>query len=510
MRSVVLVALAVLTSTCGSSSAPRVNVLLITVDTLRADYVGRFDDAGRTRSTTPNLDVLASEGLAFTKAMSPRAKTTPALASLLSGRYPHEHGVRDLVRPLGDDVALLQEDLREAGYVTGAIVGNWVLGRLRSGLQRGFDAWCEQLPDTGGVPPDKVPQRNARSLTDGALVALGLAPTAPDIEPAASFVRADRPWFLWLHYMDPHGAYEPPVEHRVFESATRDLVATSAEDDGADALHRRRIALYNVPNAAFTDAEHFDANAVRDLYAGEVHYVDAEIGRLLDALRARGELERTLVVVTSDHGESLGEHRYWFEHGAYAYETTCHVPLIVRWPEALPGRPSPGVRHGAISLVELASTIADVVGLDGSDVHVGGTSRRALFCADEAAPHAVFCEKVERAELDGVVQIKAVRYGEWKLLQRYASRALRGAASAREAVLVGEELYDLGVDPLESWDLSALAPGTAPMAVLRRELAGFVAQDDGLAELAELLQRQREGLAARDPEALRILHALGY
>jgi len=210
----------------------RPNVLLITIDTLRRDRVSVF---GSPRTTTPNLDRLAEEGLLFTHCQSPRAKTTPALASLMTGLYPHDHGVRDLTMPLAADVPVLAEAFHRAGYRTAAIVGNFVLKDELSGLARGFDVWVEDLPDTQGVPPDDVPQRTARSLTDGALAALGLGPAQEAAGPARPFVRDDRPWFLWLHYMDPHGQYAAPDRHRIFHSDEPDLMSV---DDSGQVFHR--------------------------------------------------------------------------------------------------------------------------------------------------------------------------------------------------------------------------------------------------------------------------------
>src|SRR5262249_10524378 len=140
-----------------------------------------------------------------------------------------------------------------------------------------------------------------------------------------------------LHYMDPHGLYDPPPEHRIFRRETPDPIP---DDPGRKPgeLHAQQVAEYNVPPGCSTADGRVDAALVRDLYDGEVHYADAEIGRLIEWLRGKGLLEKTVVVVTADHGESLGEHRYWFEHGRDAYETTCRVPLIVRLPARAPGR----------------------------------------------------------------------------------------------------------------------------------------------------------------------------
>lgn len=496
----------------------RPNVLLVTIDTLRADHVGSY---GYERDTTPNLDRLAAEGLRFTRAGSPRAKTTPAMASLLSGTYPHEHGVRDLASPLSPSVPLLSESLRRAGWRTAGLVGNWVLGDARAGLARGFDLWSEWLPDVVGVPPHDAPQRNARSLTDGALVALGLssAPQTPGFEPARAFVREGEPWFLWLHYMDPHGAYDPPEDARVFQSATVERLPDYDEQDlpRTQPPHTPRVAEYNVPPAARLPDGGVDVARVRDLYDGEILHVDRELGRLFDALRAADQLDDTLVVVTADHGESLGEHRYWFEHGMYAYENTCRVPLIVRLPRGDGAVPRVGVRESEFSLVDLAPTLLDWLDLAPlppapPDLREAprGRSRRVLLESDVPRPAPIFSEKVERAERAGVVQSKAVRLGDWKLIQRFAARDDPARAQERELVLLGEELFDLALDPLEAENLADRPPPQAPLDVLRRELERFTQADRELVDLDRILQRQRERLEHGDPEVLRVLEALGY
>ena len=492
-------ALLLLLAACGGSE-PRRNVLLISVDTLRADRLGCYAEDS---SCTPRLDALARECAVFESAATPRAKTTPAIASLLSGLYPHEHGVRDLAHPLSSSIPLLQERLREHGYRCGAIVGNWVLGDARSGLARGFDLWCESLPQRTGVPPDDAPQRTARSLTDAALVALGLksVPNEPDFEPRTALPRDGAPWFLWLHYMDPHGAYEPPSEHRR-AAADRELVDLVPES----ASRRQRIARYNVPKDLWVDPDTFDAAAVRALYDSEVRFLDAELGRLFDALRAAGELERTMIVLTADHGESLGEQDYYFEHGANCGESTVRVPLLVRAPGVAAGR-----RSTPASLVDVAPTVLELLGL--ARPTTGGSALRGESLAPalrgaERSVRPLFSEKVERADLPGAVQQKAVRLGRWKLVQSYASTPRPDGT--REAHVLAEELYDLEGEGGEEWDLSIVEPPDAPLAELRRALAAFVAADPDLPELGRLLEQRRRGIENTDPQAERTLRALGY
>jgi arylsulfatase A-like enzyme len=487
LASLALIALAA----CRESAPPRPNVLLITVDTLRADRLAP--------DTTPRLSAFARECAVFPLAATPRAKTTPAIASLLSGRYPHDHGVRDLAAPLARDVPLLQERLREHGYRTGAIVGNWVLADARSGLARGFDLWCESLPQQGGVPPDLVPERTATSLTDAALVALGLAsPPDAEFEPRTLLENGDQPWFLWLHYMDPHGAYQPP--ERFVTPTSADIVSLKPPSA------RQRVARHNVPAEAWLEADAFDAALVRARYDGEVRYLDAELGRLLDALRSGGLDDSTVVVLTADHGESLGEQEYYFEHGANAAESTIHVPFLARAPAWAPGE-----RRTPLSLADVTPTVLDLLALPALPSAPSSVHGESVLDALRGAParsRPLFCEKVERTDLDGVLQQKAVRIGDWKLVRSLAPR--RSPAGGRELVLLKEELFDLAGPGGEDWDLSAVKPAGAPLAELRRALDAFVAADPELAELGTRIQQVRARLEADDPEAARALRALGY
>ncbi len=477
--------------------APRPNVLLITVDTLREDRL----------ALCAQLEAFGREALVFPAVTSPRAKTTPALASLMSGLYPHEHGVRELLQPLSPAVPVLAERLRAAGWSTAAIVGNWVLGAERAGLARGFEQWTEELPDAQRVPPENVPERRARSLTDGALVALGLERWKEgSAGPRASACSAGKPWFLWLHYMDPHGSYDPPPEFARGGAAPEPIDAASEP--------RPFVAEYNVPASARLPDGRIDAAAVRALYDGEVRYVDAEIGRLLARLRAEHVLENTLVIVTADHGESLGEQRYYFEHGRNVSEATCRVPLLVRLPESAPGR-HVGRVEADLSLCDLAPTLLDHLGLAplvpaGDALSVRGLVRPELLGGTSGPAQAVFSEKIEGAGLSKAIQHKAVRLGRWKLVRRYAQVFDAARPADKELVIAGQELFDLAHDGAEEHDLLANPPPEAPLARLEAELLRFSAADVRFADLAQKLARERGELERRDPEALRILRALGY
>lgn len=509
LRCLALTALVCTTTTCGKEAPPkpRWNVLLITVDTLRADRVGGA------RGTTPWIDAhLAADGVSFTRASTPRTKTTPALASLLTGLYPHEHGVRDLMEPLALGVPTLAERLRAAGYRTGAIVGNYVLQDKFSGLARGFEQWTEDLPDKMGVPPDDVPQRTARSLARGAARALGVkvaadAPADGGAGPASALARKDEPWFLWLHFMDPHGRYEPPAEFRTFRGASEPI--STATPPGEGVRRKRFVAQFNVPDEAKLADGQIDAGRVKDLYDGEVLYVDTVLKELFAQL---GPLENTLVVFTADHGEAFGEHEVWFEHGQDAYEETAHVPLVVRFPNDERARPK-GIRSDAeISLCDIAPTILEYVGVaplhpnSESGATVRGRSRLNTWYGAPSEPSCVFIERVDRT---AGTQYKAARLGDWKLVRRYAQTVRTGSKDKEmKPALRGEELYDLATDPNEQRDLSAAPPKDAPLARLRADLDRFTALDARFGALGPKPKTART--AEEEAEHQRQLDNLGY
>ena len=521
---------------CGRSAPPPdgPNVLLIVVDTLRADRLAP--------PTMPAVERFAQGAIRFSHAGTPRAKTTPAVASLLTGLYPHDHGARDLTTRLPDDVPTLAEAFGQAGWSTGAIVGNFVLSDELTGLARGFGTWVDDLPDRTGVPPENVPQRRARSLTDGALVALGLqpppepGPTNPDGSPAgplvagptAAVVEKGRPWFLYLHYMDPHGAYDPPAEYRQAAAAAAGPPDYLPAPDSLppDPLHAFRLAEHNLlpechttedaPTPEGPPAGAIDAACIRAAYDGEVAYADAEIGRLLDAAGAAGLLDNTIVVITADHGESLGEHRYWFEHGFYVYETTNRVPLLLRAPGL-----AAGSYAGDVSLVDLAPTLLELAGLPALPDRPGHAPAahsprgRSLVSwlkgGSVLDDHPVFAEKLEGSDLANTVQMKAVRLGEWKLIRRYAHRTMAADDGApRELVVVADELYDLSADPGEERNLIDAPPPGAPLARLQAELLRFAAADVHFADIGQRLAAEEARLQAEDPRAYEIMQQMGY
>jgi arylsulfatase A-like enzyme/tetratricopeptide (TPR) repeat protein len=256
------------------------NLLLVSIDTLRADHLGCY---GYAAAMTPRLDGLAARGLRFARATTVVPLTLPAHSSLMTGTFPGWHGVRDNGGfYLGDDQVTLAELLKETGYRTGGFVGSFVLDR-RWGIAQGFDRYFDEfdLKKFEQAPSMDVIQRPGSEVVDRALTWLGQD--------------RDEPFFAWVHLYDPHAPYEAPEPYRSRFPAT----ATGA-------------------------------------YDAEIATADAQVGRLLDALDADGRLPETLVIVVGDHGEMLGEHGEQ-THGFFIYDAAVHIPLIVAGP-GLPAR----------------------------------------------------------------------------------------------------------------------------------------------------------------------------
>src|SRR4249919_560972 len=282
------------------ASAGRPSVLLVSIDTLRADHVGSY---GYRAAATPVIDALAARGLRFEQAETVTPLTLPAHTSLLSGTFPAFHGVRDNGSfYVGDEVTTLAEVMKAHGYRTAGFVGAYVLDH-RWGIAQGFDHYYDdfdlsRFEMAAGID---AAQRPGSEVVDHALAWLAGA--------------GDRPFFAWVHLYDPHSPYVPPEPYRSRFPAT-----------------------------------------MQGAYDGEVASADAQIGRLIEYLRTSGNFDNTVVVVVGDHGESLGEHGEQ-QHGFFVYESAMHIPLVV----AGPGVPVRSVAD-QVRIVDVMPTILDLVG----------------------------------------------------------------------------------------------------------------------------------------------------
>jgi arylsulfatase A-like enzyme/Tfp pilus assembly protein PilF len=355
----------------GPAVAP--NVVLVTIDTLRADRLGCY---GYARAVTPTLDGLASRGVRFETAVAHAPLTAPSHASILTGHTPLGHGVRDngaYVLPEG--VRTVAEDFRRAGYRTAGFVSGFPLKR-RFGFDRGFDAYDDQLPRGKDARRTAYVERTADRTTDAAL--RWLETVSPPGSPR-------KPFFLWVHYFDPHAPYEAPAQAMA---------------------------------------------SVASPYDGEVAFVDAQLGRLLRRVEEK-KSEPTLVLVTADHGESLGEHGE-DTHGIFVYDSTLRVPFILAGPGVPGGAVSPTVARG----IDVAPTLLDYAGLAATGME--GRSLRRAASGETLPDEPVYAESLHSQLQYGWAPLHAWRTAKHKLIE--APRV---------------ELYDLAVDPGEARDLSA-------------------------------------------------------
>jgi arylsulfatase len=345
-----LVAVALAAAACGAPPPPRL-LLLVTVDTLRADHLGAY---GSDLGLTPHLDALARESLVFEAAYAAAPLTLPSIATLFTGRLPDELGVRSNEGALPPGAPNLASDLRARGWRTAAVVSNFVL-RAGSGLAGGFEVYDDELPRREAVR--RWPERRAGETTDAALARID----------ACTGLRC----FLWVHYQDPHGPYDPPPGRR-----ERQLPRAG---EAADAARRLPVATDHAGIAAIPAYQYLggrrDVAYYRAGYRGEIEYVDQEVGRLLAGLRARGIDAQTVVVFAADHGESLGEHDVWFAHGEHLTDEQVHVPLLVRVPGRRPER-----RSDVATLADLRPTLLHLL--------AGGTPEAAGAGRDLLAPGA--------------------------------------------------------------------------------------------------------------------------
>ncbi len=329
-------------------AANEFNVLLVTLDSTRADHLGAY---GRRKAQTDNLDRLARRGLRFGDAVTSAPLTLPAHASIFTGRYPPSHGVRhDRGYRLDPAQRTLAETLQDAGYTTAAFVSSFRLDR-RFGLNQGFDVYDDAV--AGRRQSSELLERTASEVT----------------EKAAKWIRQrldnPEPFFAWIHYNDPHAPYRAP------ESLARQFPGSP--------------------------------------YDAELANVDFEIGRLLDALTESGHRERTIIVVTGDHGEALGGHGEK-GHGLLLHESTLRVPLILTVPAIFDGPFR--VDDAVVSVVDIFPTIVELLGLDGAP-EVDGVS---LLTAGDKEDRGVYVEATSPYLDYGWSALTGLRYHRTKIL----------------------------------------------------------------------------------------------
>lgn len=401
------------------------NVILLAVDTLRADRLEVYNPHG---APSPHVEGLARDGVLFEQAVSPSNWTLPAFASVLTGAMPSRHRAIEFDSVLSEGFETLPERLRAAGWTTHGLLYQPALQDV--GLEQGFDSWFN------------VPRLLVRA--------------EDNLEKALAWLdrHHDRRFFLFLHFMDPHQPFTQP-----------EGFVPERQKAGLDAFHLG-LPLFVYPRfaARVVGARHWERQGCRDcrtdrvlkpeikelargLYDGEITYVDDQIGRFLDALRRLGLYEDTLIVFLSDHGEAYWEHGEIFGHGsgcACFYDTVVRVPLILKPPRG--ERLARGTRVASqVRLFDLMPTVLEMAGLDASDLPGEARSLLPLMRSDPGAEgHRVAISETG----DGT--LFAVRTGGWKYI--------RAPLQPGDGSAPVERLFDLRSDPEETTDVAARRP----------------------------------------------------
>jgi choline-sulfatase len=366
-----------------SSSRSDLNLLVITLDTTRADAIGTFGGG----AITPTIDYLAGTGVAFDQAATVAPLTLPAHASLFTGLFPPGHHVHENGEPLAAKFVTLAERLKARGFQTGAFVSSFVLDR-RWGLDQGFDTYGDQATQPG-VINGALLRRPADHVVDEALGWLhGIS---------------GRPFFAWLHFYDAHAPVQPPAE--------------------------------------------FASPGGQDPYLGAIGFADFQLSRVITFLDERGLLDRTVVVIVGDHGESRGEHGE-ASHGLFVYQSVMRIPLIIRVPGGMQGRRV----ADPVRIVDVTPTVLALLGQDPAPAIDGETLVPFMRGTPQALGLEVYSESRYGFDRFGWSPLAALRQGRFKLI--LAPRP---------------ELYDLASDPHEGTNLYGRQPGLATAMTVRLE-----------------------------------------
>lgn len=442
--------------TTSPSPAPTDNLLVLLVDTLRADHLGCY---GYARDTSPRIDAFAAESARFENAATPKPKTSPAIASLFTGLWPETHGIHSTSMVLPDEHVTLAETLLAAGFQTFGVAANVNISK-RFGFDQGFQDFrrVRKSGDTddndrgsdGERPRDRA-GKNAARVRDELFDWLEQ--------------REDGRFFAYVHFIDPHCPYTPPKEWvSRFRGDPLDGTLGVADarvgvDDYDEAIHE----------AVYLPAVGRDLDGYVARYDAEISYTDQIIGEILDELDRRGLRESTTVVFTADHGESMTEHHTWFNHGEHPYEEQVHIPLLVRGPGV-----AAGPRSEQVSLVGLMPTLLEVVGVRVPENIEGRSFAGRLADAGPPEDLAHAGSPTFVSARHGAKSVRGVRTNRWKFLTREAGIDLREALAPQSLLLPGTriplllspwrdqdlaaELYDLVVDPKETVNLAWRRP----------------------------------------------------
>lgn len=431
------------------------NVLLITLDTLRADHVSSY---GYSRQTTPNLDRLAGEGVLFENAFATASWTLPTHASMMTGRYLYEH--RAGGSPLSGQFPTLAEVLSSAGYATGGFTANRDYCSAKSGLSRGFSTYEDHFSNV----TDMVWHTYYGKMILGRLPSIGYY-DVPGRKDAAEVNREFLGWldknrstrfFAFLNYYDVHDPYIPPASYQ------RKFAAQPSKGDLVNSILFPRD---------FTGGKHLsdqEVQAQKDAYDESLAYLDNQLGALFDRLQVLGVLDQTLIIITSDHGESFGDHGF-YGHGNHLYRNLIHVPLIIRYPKKVPKARR---ISEAVSLQSVPASVLDLLGFD-SQSKFPGIPMSQLW-SPEAGSNQQTKGLAFAESLKGIVHNPAYPLG-----RRGITKSL--TTSKWNLILHEEgnvELFEVDKDPDELNNLAETSEGKSVIKELGPKLKAFMTASD--------------------------------
>jgi arylsulfatase A-like enzyme len=438
------------------------NIILIVVDSLRSDHLAVN---GYNRNTSPNIDKLTSEGILFTNSICTIPRTSPSVSSILTGLYPHSHGLRFLfTHKLNSNVTTLQEILQAHGYTT---IGNDI-EMNDTGIEKGFDAF--NLLRWRII--NKI-KRNIKKTVDWSYK-VDPAETLTDIGIKYIDKLKDKKFFLYLHYIGLHWPYTPPKPYS--EMFDPDYNGNHIFNETSDEISRGDLIFNNTLSKK--EIEHAIAH-----YDGSIRHVDFQLGRLLAHLDSLNLTDNTLIILTADHGEGFGEHNLYFQHGEYLYDEGIRVPLILKHPK-LPKKKI----EKQVQSTDIMPTVLEILKIPLID-KIGGLSLMPMIEEDKVLRAYTFAEsgknffkQNKRSYFEGIKgKWRMIRTDEWKLI--YIPHPEKDIY----------ELYNLKEDPGEKSNLIDKEEKTADK--LKKELFEWMKEskeDEGtdLTEKSKILLRK--------------------
>jgi arylsulfatase A-like enzyme len=389
----------------GSAGKKRPNIIILTVDTLRADHMALY---GYHRNTMPAIEDFAKTAVVFDQAVVSRGNTRASYASMLTSLHHFRHGVYNNRWMLHEGFKTLPEVLKSAGYHTACFVSNFTLVGELSGCDQGFDIYDDRVQERELNRPNY--ERSAGGTLKAILEWLETDPP--------------QPFFLFTNFIDPHGPYLPPKRFRSLYKTPKERI-----------LNRKQITGYQYVEGSLNYYDYVDR------YDAEVRYVDEALGQLIETLKSKGLWEDALVIFLSDHGESLGEHKLFFEHQFGLFEETVRVPLAIRLPPGSDGgeRVTPKRVSSLGSPMDLMPTILDYLDIPFRG-EIDGESLLPFLSGDKVSDRIIFHEYPNHCIPAPNPDTYAVRTATHKLIR---------ASDPKSGNVAGQAVFDIIADPLE-------------------------------------------------------------